>query len=224
MQIHEQDQPAAGPHLTPRAQETGAGTEPAAGPAMLTPATLLHLQRAAGNDSVNSLLAGEEGEEAAEPRSPVHDVIESGGGSPLEPGTRSFMEERLGADFSDVRVHTGGRADESARSISAQAYTVGSDVVFRSGTYQPGTLEGQRILGTEAPGGIRISDPSDAFEQAAERSADAVTAGGVAQAGDSAPAATAQRVADDEEEPEDMQPMLAQRAAEDEEEEPVPEA
>ena len=97
------------------------------------------------------------------------------------------MEERLGSDFTEVRIHTGGRADESARSIDALAYTVGSDVVFRSGQYAPDTPTGQRVLahelthvvqqkagpveGTPAPGGIRLSDPSDRFEQAAERAA-----------------------------------------------------
>src|SRR5205823_14023107 len=96
--------------------------------------------------------------------------------------------ERMGHDFSDVRVHTGGKADESARSISAQAYTVGTDVVFRSGAYQPDTSSGRHVLahelahvvqqkagpvaGTPAPGGISVSHPSDSFEQAAVRSAD----------------------------------------------------
>ena len=107
----------------------------------------------------------------------MRDVVGSGGGSPLEPGVRGFMEQRLGQDFSDVRVHTGGKADESARSISAQAYTVGTDVVFRGGAYQPDTPTGQRVIahelahvvqqkagpvaGTPAAGGIRLSNPSD---------------------------------------------------------------
>lgn len=146
----------------------------------LSPSSVLSLQRAIGNAGVQALLEDEE-------PSPVHEVVGSGTGSPLEPGTRTLMEERLGSDFSDVRIHTGARADESARSINALAYTVGSDVVFRSGHYAPDTPTGQHILahelthvvqqkagpveGTPAPGGIRLSDPSDRFEQAAERAA-----------------------------------------------------
>jgi hypothetical protein len=193
MQSHELDQQgAAAPRRVPRTRETATGTaaDPSGGLSSLTPAALLHLQRLAGNESVNAMLAEEQ--EAAQERSPVHDVVGSGGGSPLEAGARSFMEERLGSDFSDVRIHTGGRADESARAISAQAYTVGTDVVFRSGTYQPETPSGQRVLahelthvvqqkagpvaGTPAPGGIRISDPSDPFERAAEQAAESVMA------------------------------------------------
>ena len=55
-------------------------------------------------------------------RSPVHDVVSSGG-SPLDEEVRTDMEGRMGQDFSDVRVHTGDAADTSARSVSAHAYT-----------------------------------------------------------------------------------------------------
>src|SRR5215472_6044663 len=97
------------------------------------------------SSSVRPLLAGEE--EAGV--SPVREVVGSGGGSPLDPGARSFLEGRLGADFSEVRIHTGARADESARSVSAQAYTVGEDVVFRRGAYQPDTPAGRHVLAHE---------------------------------------------------------------------------
>src|SRR5256885_13291609 len=104
--------------------------------------TVIHLQRVVGNAGVQALLDEEQ-------QSPVHDVVGSGGGTPLDTDTRGVMEERLGQDFSDVRVHTGQKADESARSVNAQAYTVGTDVVFRSGHYSPGTDTGQRVLAHE---------------------------------------------------------------------------
>jgi hypothetical protein len=135
---------------------------------------LLHLQRLAGN--------------AALQRSPVLDVVGSGGGSPLDEDTRTDMEGRLGHDFSNVRVHTGGQADESARSVSAQAFTVGSDIVFASGRYDPGSDAGKHMLahelthvvqqrsgpvdGTDAGDGVRVSDPSDRFEREASANAD----------------------------------------------------
>ncbi|MGE5379041.1 MAG: DUF4157 domain-containing protein, partial [Bacteroidota bacterium] len=46
-------------------------------------------------------------------------------GMPLEPALRQDMEQRFGHDFSRVRVHTNSQAAESARSVYAQAYTVG---------------------------------------------------------------------------------------------------
>jgi hypothetical protein len=102
------------------------------------------------------------------------------------------MESAFGASFDDVRVHTDDRASKSAESVGANAYTVGSDMVFKAGQFNPGTPAGQRTIahelshvvqqsegpvdGTAAPGGIRVSDPSDRFEQAADHQADSVMA------------------------------------------------
>src|SRR2546429_7430983 len=73
---------------------------------VLTPSAVMHLQKGAGNASGSAAL------EEQEP-SRVKDVVRSGGGSPLARDTRGFMESRLGADFSDVRVHTHGKANQS---------------------------------------------------------------------------------------------------------------
>jgi hypothetical protein len=71
------------------------------------------------------------------------------GGQSLPASTQSFFEERFGQDFSDVRVHTGPRADEAAQSIDAEAFTLGSDVAFARGAYRPQTSEGKRLLAHE---------------------------------------------------------------------------
>ncbi|MBW4520182.1 MAG: DUF4157 domain-containing protein [Scytolyngbya sp. HA4215-MV1] len=63
-----------------------------------------------------------------------------GNGSPLPDGVRSFMEPRFGADFSQVRVHTGGDAVQMNREVGAQAFTHGSDVYFGAGK-SPGNNE-----------------------------------------------------------------------------------
>jgi outer membrane protein OmpA-like peptidoglycan-associated protein len=78
----------------------------------------------------------------------VHDVLRSNG-QPLDAGTRAFMEPRFGRDFTGVRVHTDTRAAESARAVSARAYTVGQDVVFGAGQYAPRTAAGKRLLAHE---------------------------------------------------------------------------
>jgi len=109
---------------------------------VLTPSAVMHLQKTAGNATVTAALEEQEA-------SPVKDVVGSGGGSPLDRDTRGFMESRLGADFSDVRVHTGGKATESARSVQAHAYTVGNDVVFQSDKYAPESDSGKRMLAHE---------------------------------------------------------------------------
>ena len=153
-------------------------------------ASLLHLQRMAGNASVVQMLAEEGSIATEEERSPVHDVIGKGGGSPLDESTRSSMESKFGQDFGDVRIHTDAQASQSAEAVGANAYTVGNEMVFRSGHFDASSPTGQRTLahelshvvqqrsgpvdGTEAAGGIRLSDPSDRFERAADATADQV--------------------------------------------------
>ena len=46
-------------------------------------------------------------------------------------------------------MHTNGKASESARAINAQAYTVGTDIVFAAGEYRPNESEGRRLLAHE---------------------------------------------------------------------------
>ena len=68
---------------------------------------------------------------------------------PLEPAIRSRFEAGFGRDFSDVRVHAGPGAAESAREQRAQAYTVGTDIHFASGRYRPDTPQGQELIAHE---------------------------------------------------------------------------
>lgn len=72
-----------------------------------------------------------------------------GTGQPLSESARRYFEPRFGSDLSQVRVHTDERADASARSINALAYTTGSDIAFRAGTYEPTTVTGRRLLAHE---------------------------------------------------------------------------
>jgi len=78
----------------------------------------------------------------------VHQTLQSSG-KPLDGHTRSFMETRFGQDFSHVRVHTNSQAAHSAADINATAYTVGRDVVFGAGQYNPETRDGQTLLAHE---------------------------------------------------------------------------
>ena len=111
----------------------------------------------------------------------------SGGGQTLEPQAQARLEAGLGDSLDGVRVHTDGEAAQLADSVDAVAFTSGQDIFFGAGTYQPGTTQGLELLaheaahtvqqaagpvaGTPAAGGIAVSDPADAFEQAAERAA-----------------------------------------------------
>jgi len=78
----------------------------------------------------------------------VQDTVNKAG-QPLEPETRALLEPRFGHDFSKVRVHTGADAARSARAVDALAYTIGTDIVFDHGRYQPRHREGQKLLAHE---------------------------------------------------------------------------
>lgn len=193
---------------------------------VLDPDAVLGLQRTAGNGAVAQLMEEE--------RSPVHDVISSGG-RPMEPDVREDMEARLGHDFSDVRIHDDAAAADSAKAVSAHAYTVGSNVVFQRNVYDPASTQGKTTLahelthviqqrsgpvdGTSAPGGIRVSDPSDRFEREASANADRVMAGPAPADALGAPGPAVQREETPEEE---VQGVFVQREDETEgEEEPI---
>ncbi len=196
-------------------------------------AGLLGVQRTVGNAGAAGLVSDRE-EETTSPVhdvvSPVHDVVRSAG-DPLAPDVRADMETRLGHDFGDVRVHTDGAADASARAVSAHAYTVGSHIAFQRSAYEPTSEQGRTTLahelvhvvqqrsgpvdGTDAPGGIRVSDPSDRFEREAASTAAQVTAG---PAPVSAAPAHVQREAEEPEEEASVQGLFVQRESEEEEE------
>jgi hypothetical protein len=103
------------------------------------------------------------------------------------------MENRLGADFSSVRIHKDASAAASAQRIHARSYTVGETVVFGAGAYAPHTVEGRRTLahelvhvqqqrigpvaGTDVGAGVSVSDPADRDElEAVRRAAEVVSA------------------------------------------------
>jgi len=72
-----------------------------------------------------------------------------GGGSPLSASTNSLMSNAFGADFSNVRVHTGSTAIQMNQGLTARAFTHGSDVYFNKGEYSQNSSEGKRLLGHE---------------------------------------------------------------------------
>ena len=91
---------------------------------------------------------GSNGAAASEAPPIVSEAINSGGES-MDDEARSFMENRFGYDFSNVKIHTGAEAAQSAQSIHALAYTSGSNIVFNEGQYAPATDNGKRLLAHE---------------------------------------------------------------------------
>ncbi|MFE2728199.1 DUF4157 domain-containing protein [Kitasatospora sp. NPDC059327] len=153
----------------------------------MSPEQAHELQRSIGNAAVARMAHGGRGEQGPDPvqRSAVHDVLR-GAGRPLQGPVRAEMEGRLGADFSDVRLHTGAAAQRSAAEIGARAYTSGRDVVIGRGGGDRHTLAHElthviqqrkgAVSGTDRGDGLRVSDPRDSFEREAETNARRVMA------------------------------------------------
>ena len=161
----------------------------------LSAQSLLALQRSAGNAAVVQMLrqaghpwAQEQHQHGANcghqqpavQRSAVHDVLRTAG-QPLDDSMRGEMETRLGSDFSDVRLHTDSMAKVSADEVGARAYTSGNHIVVGNGGVDKHTLAHELthviqqrrgpVAGSDTGNGLRVSDPSDRFEKAAEENA-----------------------------------------------------
>lgn len=171
--------------------------------APLPPATADFLQRSIGNAALAQMIEDQRHvhdpsrshpdtpaateSEANTPvqRSSVHDVLRSPG-RPLAEPVRTEMELRLGEGFESVRVHDGASAARSASEIGARAYTSGDHVVLGQGGTDKHTLAHELthviqqrqgpVTGTDTGSGLRVSDPSDHFERAAEANATAALA------------------------------------------------
>jgi hypothetical protein len=91
------------------------------------------------------------GDDAGTASNSVSNRIQSsmGGGNAMQGDTRSFMENRFGADFSDVKIHTGNEPAELNQALNAKAFTVSNNIFFNSGQYQPETDSGKHLLAHE---------------------------------------------------------------------------
>lgn len=70
----------------------------------------------------------------------------SKGGQPLDSTVNSRMSAAFAHDFSNVRVHSNAQASAG---LNARAFTIGNDIAFAGGEYQPGTLVGDALIAHE---------------------------------------------------------------------------
>ena len=112
-------------------------------------APALPVQRTCAECEEEEQVQRKESQSSSTAPSIVEDVVGSGGGKHLDDNTMSFMENRFGYNFSNVKIHTNGLAAKSAESINAHAYTSGTNIVFNEGKYNPGSNEGKKLLAHE---------------------------------------------------------------------------
>ena len=136
-----------------------------------------------------------------------------GTGNQLDSDVLGDLESGLGVNLTNLRIHQDAEADSLAHSFKAAAFTTGSDIFFRHGTFNPRTENGFRLLAhetahvvqqrdsslaiSENSGPLTISEPSDQFEQEADAAAEKIVAG---QTADLQPrqTSTVSRLDDDE--------------------------
>lgn len=72
-----------------------------------------------------------------------------GQGSPISGSVNREMGQKIGSDFSNVRVHTDANAVQMNKKLGAQAFTHGTDIYFNSGKYNPENSSGKHLLAHE---------------------------------------------------------------------------
>ena len=151
-----------------------------------------HLQRTAGNAAVQRFVAQRQGAGPAELDEETTKAIQRkrGDGQALDAQVAERAGETLDRDFADVRVHTDKEADELSRQLGAKAFTIGSDIFFKEGAYEPGSQSGQSLISHElthvvqqeggdpdSSSSFRVNDPHDQHEAEADKVAQKVTTG-----------------------------------------------
>lgn len=141
-----------------------------------------------GNQNFNAVVARMADGEGITAGGRIHPDVEAaiaasrGTGQSLHSDLAATLSSSYGDPLNDVSVHTGPSADSLARAVSARAFTVGSDIFFASGEYNPATPSGQELIAHEvahvvqqrgAPdsGPLTVTTPGDAMEREAESAA-----------------------------------------------------
>ncbi len=121
-------------------------------------------------------------------RTPSVDASAFSQGAPLPEAVRSRMDAAFGQDFGDVRVHTGDAASDAASGFNARAFAYGSDILFGSGQFAPGSKSGDELIAHElqhvvqqrtapkevAPKGLRLAGLGSFAEIDADRVASTI--------------------------------------------------
>ncbi|HUA07334.1 MAG TPA: DUF4157 domain-containing protein [Solirubrobacteraceae bacterium] len=171
-------------HDAARAREL-AGAAPRGSERAQAPTPVGQIAAAIGNRGFSRTIARMRDGDGIMPGGVVHPDVEAaivaarGTGHTAEEAVTTRVGSALGDSLTDVRIHTDAGAAELARSVSARAFTVGNDIFFGAGEYQPATPGGRELLthelvhvvqqrGAPRAGRLTVSQPGDALEREAE--------------------------------------------------------
>ncbi len=178
------------PAINPKTK--GPGEKP--GSSNLAPAGLIRLQKLAGNRAVQRLLQRSPLNENTAPfeldeETASHIDQARSGGQPLDTAARTSLEPELGYDLSSVKVHNSPDDSRLSQSVGAKAFTLGQDIFFKEGAYNPDSADGKQLLAHElthvvqqnngsigASPKMSVNAPNDIYEQEADQVAKQVAA------------------------------------------------
>lgn len=72
-----------------------------------------------------------------------------GNGNNIDTGMQSYMSNRFANDFSKVKLHTDSEAIKMNEELNARAFTVGNDIYFNKGEYNPTSQNSKHLLAHE---------------------------------------------------------------------------
>ncbi len=132
---------------------------------------------------------GGTGQSGAGAEAAVNATAQSSGAG-LPGGLRGDLEGSLGASLSGVRVHTGPESTAAASAMGARAFTVGQDIHFGAGNFDPASGSGRELIAHEVAHTVQqqggggtsqakpeVSQPGDRHEVEADRFAAAFSLG-----------------------------------------------
>jgi hypothetical protein len=142
----------------------------------------------AGNMAVARLMRADRPGDVTEAPADFGGRLGTESGHEIPSVARQELETGLGVPLGDVRVHTGPTAAEMAAQVNAHAFTVGQDIYFGRGEYDPVSTEGYRLLAHEVTHTVQqsnarqmssrmaVSTPQDQSESDAREVADHLVA------------------------------------------------
>lgn len=80
-------------------------------------------------------------------------------GEPLPGDVASEMGAKMGADFSQVNIHTDSQSAQMNKELGARAFTNGQDIYFNQDQYKPETEEGKKLLAHELTHTVQQKGP-----------------------------------------------------------------
>ena len=180
-------QPPENKRLLPSSQKgEGAESSTQSDAPAHTEGGLSQLQRTAGNAAVQRMLVQRQGNQAPAVDEETAGRIQRklGGGQAIDGAIAAKAGDIVGDDYSEVRVHNDGEADQLSRQLGAKAFTTGNDIFFQKDAYDPHSNDGQKLLthelthvtqqGGQTPGvqaKLEVNEPDDPFEKQADQMA-----------------------------------------------------